>query len=558
MLPVSRKAKTLDEMLLQLSDGIKEGSRKTNIKKYKPHEKQHKFHCSYCKGKLYIGGNRSGKTTGGVIEDIWRAAGKHPFRPELNELVPVYGRVVAVDFLKGVDQILIPEFKRWCPRSWLKGDSWETAYNANARLLTFKNGSIIEFMSYDQDLDKFAGTSRHFVHFDEEPPRNIWVECMARLIDTDGEYYITMTPVEGMTWIYDDLYENNVNNPDAKVEIIEINTLENPHLSESAVQQFVDIVDSDDVSTRIGGAFVQQGGRVYKNFDPTPGHLQVLSKDLPYWDEPAKWFPNRSRQLGSWMWIMSLDWGLNNPTAVEWTAVNDYGFCVTFAEHYQNELDVREQAVKIKEIINRHGRMPDLLVADPSIKNRSPVTKTSIHEEFAKEGLAFTFGNNDVRAGLVRTRKYFNSYKMVTGLDVPRHPLYADPNKLYPKLYISETCTKLVWELKRYRFKVYLNKKLAYDRNAYEEPNPKDDHACDALRYMIMTRPDLMADSDEMSKSDLDSIMNRLEQKMVRSDRHSDIADPDGLLDASSGWTTGDNMPGPTEWSFDEHLGGYI
>jgi len=382
---------------------------------------------------------------------------------------------------------------------------------------------------------------------------------MARLIDTNGDYYITMTPVEGMTWVYDDLYEENVNNPEGGVEVIEINTLENPHLTEEAVGNFVKIVDEDDVSTRIGGAFVQQGGRIYKNFDPTPGHLQVLPPNLPYFDEPAKYFPARSSKYGSWMWILSMDWGLNNPCAVEWTAINDYGFGVVFAEHYQNELDVQEQSEKIKQIIKLHGRMPDLMVADPSIKNRNPVTKTSIHEEFAKYGLPFTLGNNDKAAGIVRVRKYFNSYRMVTGFGASRHPLYENPQKEYPKLYIAPNCEKLIWELKRYRFKTYQNKKMAFDRNPYEEPNDKDNHACDAIRYMIMTRPDLMADNTDMDSDSLDSIMERLNQKMVRTDTQGrEVADPNGLLDVSSGWTDGDNLPGPTEWTFDEHMGGFI
>ena len=42
-------------------------------------------------------------------------------------------------------------------------------------------------MSSDQDLQKFAGTSRHFVHFDEEPPEPVYEECRARLVDTNGD-----------------------------------------------------------------------------------------------------------------------------------------------------------------------------------------------------------------------------------------------------------------------------------------------------------------------------------------------------------------------------------
>jgi phage terminase large subunit-like protein len=211
------KIQSMDEALLLLSEGLSDTARAPNIKRYKPHEKQHLFHASTKKKKLYIGGNRSGKTTGGVCEDIWRATCRHPYRPDLNEIGPNRGRVVAVDFVNGVEKIIFPQFQQWLYPSALKGGAWETAYNKLLRTLTFSNGSTIEFMSYDQDLDKFAGTSRHWIHFDEEPPKSIYIENMARIIDTDGDFWITMTPVEGMTWVYEDLYEQNHNNADGVV-----------------------------------------------------------------------------------------------------------------------------------------------------------------------------------------------------------------------------------------------------------------------------------------------------------------------------------------------------
>src|SRR3546814_19732760 len=84
-------------------------------------------------------------------------------------------------------------------------------------------------------LDKFAGVPRHWVHFDEEPPKPIYNECLARLVDYNGDHWITMTPVEGMTWIYDDLYEGQVNNPDGIVEVIEVNRSEERRVGKECV-----------------------------------------------------------------------------------------------------------------------------------------------------------------------------------------------------------------------------------------------------------------------------------------------------------------------------------
>ena len=193
------KIKNEREFLRGLTEGVRTAARRPNIYGYTPHEKQVSFHSSGARGKLFIGGNRSGKTVGGAAEAVYRATGRHPFRPVPPP--PTRGRVVSVDFLNGVEKIVRPEIARWLPNSEIRGGSWESGYDRELRTLNLENGSTIEFMSYDQDLDKFAGTSRHWVWFDEEPPQDIFTECLLRLLDTGGDWWITMTPVEGMTWV---------------------------------------------------------------------------------------------------------------------------------------------------------------------------------------------------------------------------------------------------------------------------------------------------------------------------------------------------------------------
>lgn len=530
---MAHKIQSQDEALLLLSEGLQNAARAPNIKKYTPHEKQFKFHSSKKKKKLYIGGNRSGKTTGGVCEDIWRATCKHPYRPDLNAIGPNRGRVIAVDFTHGVEQIIFPQFKQWLYPSAMLGGSWEQAYDKTLRELTFSNGSTIEFMSYEQDLEKFAGTSRHWVHFDEEPPKSIHIENMARLIDTDGDYWITMTPVEGMTWVYEDLYEPNegLDEDEAEVEIIEVDMWENPFLTASAIKSFIGSIDADEREARIKGKFIQQGGRIYKNFDPTTGGIHVLKEPI---EKPKQRFKD-------WLWIQGLDHGFNNPTAVYWIAVNNRGYCIVFREHYQRDWTIDKHARRIIEIERTIGRQPDLRVADPSIKNRNPITGTSVHEEYLKHGLAFTLGNNDVAAGLIRVRRYLN-------------PSNVDPkNPGRPMLQFTPDCVQAIREFKHYRWKVFANKKLAYENNLQEVPQKKDDHSCDSIRYAIMSRPDLIADP----QSDLAKVQDAMGDFEFVSTAPN-IADPWGLTE-NPNWTPGSSIPKDYGgWDVDEHMGGII
>src|SRR5690606_23089424 len=110
--------------------------------------------------------------------------------------------------------------------------------------LWFKNGSYAEFMSQEQDKTAFQGTSLHRVHFDEEPKydhgKKVWNECMARLIDEDGDTLVTMTPLLGMSWVYDDLYVPATNGQSANVVVTTVSTEENPNLSRAGIARYFD------------------------------------------------------------------------------------------------------------------------------------------------------------------------------------------------------------------------------------------------------------------------------------------------------------------------------
>ena len=59
--------------------------------------------------------------------------------------------------------------------------------------------SLIGFKSYDQGRKKFQGTAKHVIWLDEEPPVDVYDECMMRLMTTSGLMLCTFTPLEGLT-----------------------------------------------------------------------------------------------------------------------------------------------------------------------------------------------------------------------------------------------------------------------------------------------------------------------------------------------------------------------
>lgn len=479
------------EMMRRTAEQISQHAAKPNILGYTPHHKQLLFHMATDHIRCYIGGNRSGKTYSAVVEDIWWCSKTHPYKKMPPG--PVRGRVVAVDFKDGVDQILVPLFKSLMVPSMLVNGNWEDSYSDSKHLLTFSNGSFIEFMSYEQSVEKFAGTSRHFVHYDEEPPKDIYNECQARLVDTEGDSWISMTPINGATWVFDDLYEPAVESPDKKIiieatmdigqvfsseefeiTVIEVGMNENPHISEKARNRFLkSLTDDDERKARSKGTFLTLGGKVFKTFSvETHEHTDIV---IP-----------RQLQLQGWQIYTSVDHGWANPTAWLWHAVAPAhlgGRIITFGEHYKSEMTISEhaQVVNLKE--QTWGLDVDEIMrtGDPAMHQTSAHTGTSAVTEYAKYGIAIGTSNvsRDRDIGIKIMQEY---------LKVPKNgqPLWK----------ITSDCPNFIRELKKLKKATHATSRSRTINNLQEGIVKKDDHAFDSAKYFATFLPELAPEID--------------------------------------------------------------
>ncbi len=457
---------TTADVFANIAEGLKNAAVKPNVYGYIPHDKQEEFHKSQARIRQFIGGNRSGKTVAGAVEAVWWLTGMHPYQKV--KPPPVKGRAVGVDFLQGVEKIIKPEIARWTPLSQLKGGSWSSAYDSLNRTLYFQNGSFLEFFSYEQELAKFAGTSRDFIWLDEEPPRDIFIENKMRTIDVDGRMWMTMTPVEGMTWTFDEVYSKAATDQDIFVVQVEIE--DNTYLNQSEIDQLLSMLTGDERSARQRGKYVSVGGLIWKQFDV---NKHILDPFVPPKD---------------WLHFTSMDHGFNNPTAWGWLAVSGDGVVVVYDEHYEAGRVVSYHAKRVLEKEKHNDRIPAYRVGDPSIKNVDPITGTSVQLEYIENGVPIMPGNNDVRAGLIRVAGMFEGER--------------------PRLFITRNCADLLWEVQRYRWGKWAARKSRSEKNLKEEPHKKDDHACDMLRYAIMSRPQR---DDGGQVPDQDAILQTIE-----------------------------------------------
>lgn len=447
----------MQDFLEELAQKLAGAAKLPNVLSYTPNSEIHKnFHKSQKVGRLLRGGNRSGKSVAGVVEGILRSIGKHPYQKTHD--LPTRGRIVTVDRDNGIKLIILPLLKQWIPPSELKNGSWEDSWSNADKIFTFRNGSIIDLKTHQQEVDSFAGVPLHWCWFDEECPQAIFNECRLRLIDFNGVWFMTMTPVEGQDWIFDRFIVNQTKN----VDLFEVDIADNPHLSKEALELLEDDLSEDEKAVRKQGVFIPRGGLILRNFDYSR-HVIAGSTHFPR----------------TWTVYVSIDHGFNNPTAVLWHAVSPKGDVVTFKEHYQRRWVVEQHAEFIKKTNLDLGITPMLYVGDPSMSQKSAITATSALDEYRRHGIPLMAGKKDVNGRINKMNEYL----------------------LQDKWHITDACPNTIKEARKYSFKVHQSIKIADRSNVREEPNKKDDHAMDSCGYFFNLMPYLTPQTPAMKRT---------------------------------------------------------
>ncbi len=414
------------------------------------HQKQVEFHKCNKKNRWVFGGNRTGKTECGAVESIWLCRGEHPFKKmekACDGWVVSLSRQVQRDVAQSkILSYLKPEWIQDVVMSEGRKDSLSGGIIDYILIKNVFGGvSKLGFKSCDQGREKFQGTSLDFVWFDEEPPYDIYIECKMRVIDRCGQIFGTMTPLKGLTWVYDEIYVNEKSDPDIWHTFM--TWQDNPFLASEEIQKLYDCMSKDELESRCYGKFVGHSGGVYNEFDE---NLHVIE---PF-AVPYEWYDN-----------ISIDPGLNNPLSAHWYAVDFDGNVYVIAEHYQAQKDIIFHSQKIKEIcdnLNWHRRNGYInALIDSAASQRTLASTKSVADLFYDNGiLVNTNVNKDVFSGIQRVKSYF---KNANGK---------------ARLFIFKNCTNMIREIKTYRW------------GDGDNPIKKDDHAVDELRYYIMSKPE--------------------------------------------------------------------
>lgn len=422
----------------------------------KKHRKQMQFHKCKKRNRWVFGGNRSGKTECGAVEAIYMARGIHPYRKNRKD---ASGWVVSLSMQVQRD-VAQAKLLSYLEPSWIQDIVMQSGKKASPGFgvidyILIKNVfgglSRIGFKSCDQGREKFQGASLDFVWFDEEPPQDIYQECLMRVFDRRGDIFGTMTPLKGLSWVYRDIYLQC--GDDIWCSFME--WADNPFLSRAEIKKLNDGMSEEQLLSRRYGKFGQSEGLVYAEFDQ---QLHVIE---PF-TVPPEWYDT-----------LSIDPGLNNPLSCHWYAVDYDGNVYVIAEHYEAGRDVLYHSSKIKEISRKLGWKKDSqdrihAIIDSAAGQRTlSATKSVVELFYDLDIIVNTNVNKDLFSGISRVKSYLKSANGKS------------------RLFIFKNCVNMIREFKCYFW------------GEGDVPKKSSDHAMDELRYYIMSRPELPATAEK-------------------------------------------------------------
>lgn len=419
--------------------------------------------------RCLLAANRIGKSEAGAYEITCHLTGEYPHWWEgkvitktkirawaagkTNETtrdiiqMKLLGQVVWIDGKKTVSGMgMIPK-ELIGSITWKQGvaDMVDTVKIKNTRSQAW---STLGFKAYAQGRGSFEGTEQDVIWLDEEPPEDVYGECLIRTATTKGIIFITFTPLEGMSKVVVSFlpaeYRPNedavvIRNPKPFIvgvtEITESKCMvqaswdDAPHLDETTKRELLAATPPYLRDARSKGEPSLGSGAIY----PIPQtEISVPPFQIPiYWPKA---------------FAMDVGW---NRTAALWGALdNSCDTIYVYTEHYRGKAEPSIHADAIKA----RGSWINGAI-DPASNGRSQIDGQQLIQMYRDLGLNIFNAENSIESGIYEVWQ-----RLSTG-----------------RLKIFTTCHNFFAEYRLYR----------------RDPNGKiikeNDHLMDTLRYLVMS-----------------------------------------------------------------------
>lgn len=291
--------------------------------------------------------------------------------------------------------------------------------------------SVVVLKSYDQRREAFQGTEQDVIWLDEEPPLEIYTECLLRTMTNNGLIMLTFTPLSGMSETVLQFLPNGEIKEQANGSkyIVTATWDDVPHLSDEVKKELWAAIPPFQRDARSKGIPQLGSGAIY----PVPeSEILVDPFEIPeYWPRA---------------YALDVGW---NKTAAIWGAKDQQSSTIyLFSEHYRGQA---EPAIHAEAIKSRGDWIPGVI--DPASRGRSQQDGNQLLQNYIDLGLNLDTAFNGVESGIYETWSMLS-----TG-----------------RIKVFKTLTSWISEYRLYR------------RDEKGRIVKQNDHLMDATRYLIMS-----------------------------------------------------------------------
>lgn len=423
------------------------------------------------KVRIIRAGNRIGKSEVNAWDHVSIAQGFHPYFPKRP---PVRGWIIGTDWAQGIGTVIWPKIKRYLIPGTYQVSFMRRSAPEIPSAIVFANGSEIHFKSAESGPSKFAGADLDFVWIDEEIERSVVEEARARLIDRGGLLSVSLTPVARMQWVCDlEAERDSIGRPRTKVVRASMrDAMEAGILNREAVEAFLANLPERQRKVRELGDYASMEGMVYPDFRRDVHCLTPKNGGL--YDATGKWVYSWPLPK-TWRRYAAMDFGYVVPSAVVIVCEDP------FTDHLIVERVLYASGIRMSkwgyDLVHPSGLrlLPTLeapLIVDHDAMERAELAACGVSMIKAEKHKKITPGLEAVERALM---------PMADGRPKLQFVLAKDSNPPRNPLTGRDDCYHLIWEIERYRYKPRDETKP----DVKDEPVKKDDHAMDALRYLI-------------------------------------------------------------------------
>ena len=442
-----------------------EGRRRTRgMDYYIPNKMQLEAHKSTASTVCLVCGNRTGKSTYGIMEICYHVTRRYPaWYPEKRKFKhPIKAMISAITY-GVVSRVIEPKLRAFLPHDYYQ---FKRSPQGFLSKVLCKDGSTIDILTLEMNDLAYESADWDFVWEDEPQQQRKREAIMRGLVDRKGLEVITFTPI-AEPWMKEEIIDKadgkNIAVFTSSIYDNQFDIQGNQILSKEGIDRFAASLSEDFKDARLHGAFFTLRGAVYKEF--SDAHVRTFT----YKEEGDQKAPV----------ICVLDPHDRLPHHAIWAFIDKTDDIFVDTEMIIH-CELPELAKRIKNHERKMGYNMRKRLIDPNF-GRKPAaagSKASVIDELRKHGAAFFEPDDDVSLGHMIVREYlhYDRSKPITAINKP---------KLFFSRMFAPVTTR---SMRNLQYEEWQGKTRG-EKDSKETEKQKDSHGADTVRYLCITRP---------------------------------------------------------------------